>query len=80
MAESSEFSEKPLDLIAWENGELAKGVCPWSGGRLLRREYDDGPAVTSGGVLSCGICDCFGFPVPHIAAVPSTPEGDQSHD
>lgn len=37
--------------------DIAEGRCPHSGLRL-HREGEAGPDR-----LSCGICDCFGFPI-----------------
>lgn len=48
---------------AFENSELAKGRCPYSGEYLVRRIHDDGPADPTGNVMSCDLCDCFGFGV-----------------
>lgn len=45
----------------WEADQLARGLCPWSGGPLEPREHEDGPRDPGGSVASCSLCDCFGY-------------------
>ncbi|WNN95080.1 hypothetical protein SEA_MAGRITTE_129 [Microbacterium phage Magritte] len=45
----------------FEHASLRKGNCPHSGSRLEPRKYDDGPVDPTGDIVSCDICDCFGF-------------------
>lgn len=40
---------------------LMQGRCPFSGSTLQARDVFDGPTVEGGEVMSCGVCDCFGF-------------------
>lgn len=46
---------------AFERAELAARRCPYSGGALVRRQHDDGPPDPTGAIVSCGVCDCFGY-------------------
>lgn len=47
--------EERVRTTAW------RGVCPWSGSRLIPRAVYDGPIDRKGDVMSCIVCDCFGF-------------------
>lgn len=51
-----------------ETEALARAVCPYSGMALIARDYDDGPPVPGGSVLSCGPCDCFGYDRDEVPA------------
>ncbi len=61
---------------AFEREQLGRGLCPYSGSPLEPRAYDDGPRDPGGDVMSCGLCDCFGFDRsdPRIANVKTRPE------
>jgi hypothetical protein len=54
--------EQRAEWAAFEHAALLRGICPHSGGRLIRRRFDDGPPDPAGAVLSCDMCDCFGYP------------------
>lgn len=51
------------ELTPDERADIARGVCPWSGDRLVRRQVFDGRADPTGDVRSCAVCDCFGHPL-----------------
>lgn len=61
--------------LEWEKFELEQlrsGICPGSGLTLMRRAYFDGPVDRSGPVMSCQVCDCFGYRPDEVG--PTTPD------